>query len=98
MSAESLEGAFTELETSVLSLLDGKFTSKDPVFRAIFLMNNEIGKLARLKPTKLSTLKMLQAYVNAITVAVKGGGTRPIRESLESARGYLISASIELRE
>ncbi len=90
--------AFTEVETSVLSLLDGKFTSKDSVFRAIFRMNNEIGKLARLKPAKLSTLKMLQAYVNAITVAVKGGETRLMRESLESAHGYLISSSRELEE
>ncbi len=82
----------------MLSLLDGRTTSKNPVFKSIFLMNNEIGKLARLKPARLSTLKMLQAYVNAITVAVKGGETRPIRESLESARGYLISATKELEE
>jgi hypothetical protein len=97
MSAESLERAFAKVEASASPLLGGDFTSKDSVLRAIFSLNNEIGKLARLKPGKLGTLKMLQAYVNAITVAVKGGEARPVRESLESARDFLISATDELK-
>ena len=96
MSSESLELAFAAVETSVSSLLDGKSGGKDSALKAIFLLNNEIGKLARVKPAKLGTLKVFQAYVNAVTVAVKGGESRMISESLGSARNYLVSASREL--
>jgi hypothetical protein len=97
MSAESLEQAFANVEASASLLLKGDFRSKDSVFRAIFALNNEIGRLARLNPGKLGTLKMLQACVNAITVAVKGGEARPVRESLESARDFLITVTDELK-
>jgi hypothetical protein len=98
MSAESLEQAFANVEASASLLLKGDFRSKDSMFKAIFALNNEIGRLARLKPGKLGTLKVLQAYVNGITVAVKGEEAGPIRESLGAAHDFLDSVAKELKK
>ncbi len=96
MSVTPIRRAFADVENSVSSILHGKAGEKDSALRAIFALNNEIGKLARLSPTKLGPLKMLQAYVNSITVAVKNGNAQMIRESLKSAREYLLSVDGEL--
>jgi hypothetical protein len=79
---EDIEAAFFQVKSSAEKALGGDESSKDQSFQDIFALNNEIGRLARERPTTMPKMKELQAYVNMITVGIKYGRAEDLREGL----------------
>lgn len=90
MSIEPVAEAFGRVERAVALLLAGEWDDKEDALRAVFLLNNEIGRLARSEPGKMGEMKELQAHVNAITVSIKTEQGRLAREALEAVRNRLV--------
>lgn len=66
---------FSRVETSVSSMEAGAMAPEEVLHR-IFLLNNEIGRLARAGPEENARMKVLQLWVNHVTSAVKQGRKR----------------------
>jgi hypothetical protein len=79
---EDIEAAFYRVKSSAEGALGGDEASKEQSFQDIFALNNEIGRLARERPSTMPKMKELQAYVNMITVGIKYGRTADLREGL----------------
>lgn len=79
---DDIEAAFLLVKSSAEKAMGGDEASKDRSFQYIFALNNEIGRLARERPSTMPRMKELQAYVNMITVGIKYGRTADLREGL----------------
>jgi hypothetical protein len=79
---ESIEATFSKVKASAERVMGGDEASKDQSFQDIFALNNEIGRLGRVRPETMPKMKELQAYVNMITVGIKYGKTETLREGL----------------
>ncbi|HUI00142.1 MAG TPA: hypothetical protein VLU99_07525 [Nitrososphaerales archaeon] len=81
-SVQSIESAFLVVRASAAEAMDGDAAAKDRAFQDIFVLNNEIGKLARLSPRTMGRMRELQGWVNLITVALKHGKRKELRDGL----------------
>lgn len=57
--------------------------------RSIFLLNNEIGRLARAGPAEKEKMTALQTWVNSVTRAVKQGRKDRALSALDAAKAAL---------
>jgi hypothetical protein len=74
------------------------------VLRDVFMVNNEIGRIARQFSSMEPALRDMQLEVNFVTIQIKRGGLDQAREgygrvvaSLDKIRGALASASRDER-
>jgi hypothetical protein len=93
---EDIEAAFFRVKSSAEKALGGDEPSKDQSFQDIFALNNEIGRLARERPTTMPKMKELQAYVNMITVGIKYGRVGDLREGLSATEESIKAIKKEL--
>src|SRR5580700_2727587 len=93
---EDIEAAFFRVKSSAEKALGGDESSKDQSFQDIFALNNEIGRLARERPTTMPKMKELQAYVNMITVGIKYGRVGDLREGLSATEESIKAIKKEL--
>jgi hypothetical protein len=77
-----IEAAFHRVRSSAEKAMGGDEASRDQSFQDIFALNNEIGRLARERPSTMPKMRELQGYVNMITVGIKYGRTADLREGL----------------
>jgi len=81
---DAIEAAFYRVKSSAEKAMGGDEALKDRSFQDIFALNNEIGRLARERPTTMPKMRELQTYVNMITVGIKYGRAGEMREGLSS--------------
>lgn len=79
---DAIEAAFHRVKSSAERAVGGHESSKDQSFQDIFALNNEIGRLARERPTTMARMRELQACVNMITVGIKYDREGDVREGL----------------
>jgi len=79
---DDIEAAFSKVRTSVEAALKGDQASKDRCFEDIFALNNQIGRLGRERRETMPKMKELQECVNMVTVGLKYGRTKDLREGL----------------
>ena len=82
---DEVESLFKKVEASTRRFLAGGMTNNEDTLKAIFRLNNEIGRVAKSHPGKNSNLRELQAYVNMVTVGLKHGRPNDLREGLIGA-------------
>lgn len=79
---DDIEAAFHRVKSSAERVIRGDESSKDQSFQDIFALNNEIGKLARERPSTMAKMKEIQACVNMITVGIKYDKAVDVRQGL----------------
>jgi|SRR5438477_3987977 len=77
-----IEAAFSRVKASAERFIEGDQASREQSFQDIFALNNEIGRLARELPKTMPRMKELQAFVNLMTVGLKYGRMKELREGL----------------
>lgn len=81
-SVDDIEAAFSQVRASVEKFMEGDEPSKDRSFEDIFALNNQVGRMARERPSTMPRMKELQACVNMITVGLKYDKRGAIRKGL----------------
>ncbi|MGI0081011.1 MAG: hypothetical protein ACRECH_15490 [Nitrososphaerales archaeon] len=87
---------FTEVERHVMPLVNseaGTRFSRDEsrvlALQGIHRLNQRIGFLARTNSKEMGEMKLLQTYVNNLTLGVKNDNTQQIRSALGSIRNII---------
>lgn len=93
---DGIEAAFLRVKSSAERTMAGDPSSRDESFQEIFALNNEIGRVARERPTTMPKMKELQVYVNMITVGIKYGREGDLREGLAVTEASIKAMKKEL--
>jgi len=84
------------VQASARKAIGGDKATKDRSFQDVFELNNEIGRLAREQPKTMRRMKELQGYVNMITVAMKYGKVKDLREGISLTKKAIRSIKKEI--
>ena len=93
---DEIEAAFLRVKSSAQRAVGTDPDARDGAFQDIFALNNEIGRMARERPSTMPKMKELQAYVNMITVGIKYGREADLREGLAAAEESIAAMKREL--
>ena len=87
---------FTEVERHAMPLISGesgarlsKEESRVLALQGIHRLNQRIGFLARTGSKEIGEMKLLQTYVNNLTIGVKNDNAQMIRSALGSIRNII---------
>ena len=96
MSQYKLNEVFVQVEAHVMPLIGGdsphgltKEENKVIAFQNVNRLNQRIGYLARESSENVGMMRILQSYVNSLTMGLKSDNAKQVRSAMASIRNMI---------